>query len=108
MATQIKWLRSALKNFDDEVSHIAADDPAAARFVVRRLMEAVTLLSTQPALGRPGRVAGTRELLVPRTRHLIPYRVRRGVVEILRVFHAPPRPAQALVSGPSQRPLLLK
>jgi len=92
MATPIKWLRTALKNFDDEVSHMAADVPAAVRLVGRRLMEAVTLLSTQPAVGRPGQVAGMRELLVLKTRYLIPYRVRRGVIEILRVFHASRRP----------------
>jgi len=92
MATQIRWLKTALKNFDDEVSYIASDDPEAARLVVRRIAEAVALLATQPAMGRPGRVAGTRELLVPKTRYLIPYRVRRGVIEILRLFHASRRP----------------
>jgi toxin ParE1/3/4 len=92
MATQIKWLRTALKNFDNEVTHVAADDAVAGRLVARRIMEAVSLLSTQPAMGRPGRVSGTRELLVPKTRYLIPYRVRRGVIEILRVFHSSRRP----------------
>jgi toxin ParE1/3/4 len=92
MAAQIKWLRTALRNLDEEASYIAADDPTAARVVVRRITEAVGLLATQPAMGRPGRVAGTRELPVPKTRYLIPYRVRNGVVEILRVFHTSRRP----------------
>jgi toxin ParE1/3/4 len=87
MATRIRWLKTALKNFGEEISYISSDDPAAARLVVRRIVEAVALLATQPASGRPGRVAGTRELLVPKTRYLIPYRVRRGAVEILRIFH---------------------
>jgi len=88
MATQIKWLKTALKNFDDEISYIARDDPDAAKLVARRVEDTVALLATQPALGRPGRISGTRELLVPNTRYLIPYRVRRGAIEILRVFHA--------------------
>jgi plasmid stabilization system protein ParE len=92
MATPIKWLRTAVKNFDDELTFIASDDPAAARLVARRILEAVALLAAQPAIGRPGRVSGTRELLVPKTRYLIPYRVRRGAIEILRVFHASRRP----------------
>jgi len=92
MATKIKWLRNALKNLDDEASYIAADDPVAAQVVVQRIMEGVALLSTQPAMGRPGRVSGTRELIVPKTRYLIPYRVRHGVIEILRVFHTSRRP----------------
>jgi plasmid stabilization system protein ParE len=87
MATQIKWLKNALKNFDDELSYIASDDPVAARLVTRRITDAVSLLATQPAIGRPGRISGTRELFVPKTRYLIPYRARRGVIEIMRVFH---------------------
>ena len=47
---------------------------------------------TRPALSRPGRVAGTRELIVAQTQYVIPYRVKADVVEILRVFHASRRP----------------
>jgi toxin ParE1/3/4 len=39
-------------------------------------------------MGRRGRVAGTRELIVSDTPYIIPYRVRANAVEILRVFHA--------------------
>ena len=48
MATRIKWLKTALKNFDEEISYIANDDPAAARLVRRRIAEAVALLATHP------------------------------------------------------------
>jgi toxin ParE1/3/4 len=92
MVTRIKWLKTALKNFDEEIDFIASDSPAAARLVMRRIREALELLASHPGMGRPGRVAGTRELLVPKTRYLIPYRVRRGVVEIMRVFHTSRRP----------------
>jgi toxin ParE1/3/4 len=92
MATRIKWLRTALRNFDSEISFIAGDDPEAALFVARRIKEAVALLAKQPAMGRHGRVPGTRELVIPKTRYLIPYRVHNGVIEILRVFHASRRP----------------
>ncbi|CAN7725823.1 type II toxin-antitoxin system RelE/ParE family toxin [Variovorax sp. LjRoot290] len=72
---------------DEEAAYIATDDLAAARLVVERILESVALLAHQPGLGRPGRVAGTRELIVPKTRYIVPYRVRGDVVEILRVFH---------------------
>ena len=89
---QLRWLRQALANLDEEAAHIAQDDPAAARLVVGRVLAAVALLQAQPGLGRPGRVPGTRELLVPRTRYMVPYRVRGEVVEVLRVFHNSRRP----------------
>ena len=84
---RVRWLRTALRKLDEEASYIAADDPAAARLVVARVLEAVAQLADQPALGRPGRVPSTRELVVARTRYLVPYRVKRDAVEILRVFH---------------------
>jgi toxin ParE1/3/4 len=95
MAASVKWLKKALKNLDEELTHIASDDPNAARIVLRRIMDAVSLLSVQPSMGRPGRVPGTRELPVPNnTRYVIPYRVSRNAIEILRVFHASRRPAK--------------
>jgi len=84
---RVRWLRKALRNLDDEATYIAADDAAAARLVVKRVLDAVSTLAEQPGLGRPGRVPGTRELVVAKTRYIVPYRVRGETVEILRVFH---------------------
>jgi toxin ParE1/3/4 len=84
---RVRWLRKALRNLDDEATYIAADDTAAARLAVRRVLDAVAMLAEQPALGRPGRVPGTRELMVAKTRYIVPYRVRGETVEVLRVFH---------------------
>ncbi len=84
---QAKWLRQALRNLHDEATYIAADDAAAARLVVNRVLEATSMLAEQPSMGRPGRVPGTRELIVAKTRYIVPYRVRGETVEILRVFH---------------------
>jgi len=77
----------ALRNLDDEATYIALDNAAAARLVVQRALNAVAQLAEQPALGRPGRVPGTRELIVTGTRYIVPYRARGEWVEILRVFH---------------------
>lgn len=91
---RVRWLRKALRNLDDEATYIAVDDANAARLVVARVLDAVASLEQQPALGRPGRVPGTRELVVRRTRYLIPYRVRGDMIEILRVFHTSRRPPE--------------
>ena len=85
---RVRWLRKALQNLADEAECIASDDPAAAARIVARIAEAVERLLSFPAMGRPGRVVGTRELVVTGIPYTIPYRVRGGDVEILRVFHA--------------------
>ena len=86
---QIKWLRTALRNLDHEAEYIAKDDPQAARLVVQRIQQTVALLADNPNMGYPGRLPGTHELIIPKTRYLIPYRVRPRLdrIEILRVFH---------------------
>jgi toxin ParE1/3/4 len=84
---RVRWLRKALRNLDEEATYISADDAVAARLVVTRVLEAVAMLAEQPGLGRPGRVPGTRELIVAKTRYIVPYRVRGATIEILRVFH---------------------
>lgn len=89
---RVRWLRKALVDLDEEAAFIASEDPAAARMVVQRIVLAVDELREYPGIGHPGRVPGTRELVVPRTRYLVPYRVRGRAVEILRVFHASRRP----------------
>jgi len=93
---QIKWLRKALTNLDDEAKYIAQEDPQAARLVVHRVVQAVSLLSDNPALGHPGRVPGTHELVIPKTRYIVPYRVRPRLqrIEILRVFHTSRKPPE--------------
>jgi plasmid stabilization system protein ParE len=45
------------------------------------------LLSENPKLGAPGRVPGTRELVIPKTPYIVPYRVRGSRIEIARVYH---------------------
>lgn len=84
---RIRWLRAALRNLDDEATFIALDNEAVAQLVVQPVLEAVAQLSEQPGLGNPGRVPDTRELVVLKTRYVVPYRVRGDLVTILRVFH---------------------
>ena len=87
MSVPIKWLRAARQNLDDEATYIAQDDAAAASRFVARVLEALAQLAEQPGLGRPGRVSGSRELVVLKTRYLVPYIVQGDQVTILRVFH---------------------
>lgn len=86
---EIKWLNKALENLDMEAGYIARENPQAAINVVNKIYGTVSLLAENPALGHPGRIHGTRELIIPDTRYLVPYRVntRLSRIEILRIFH---------------------
>lgn len=84
---RVKWTRTALANLDEEAAYIAQSNPQAAADIAERIEKAVQLLADFPAMGRPGRVSGTRELVVTDTPYIVPYRIRGETVHILRVFH---------------------
>jgi addiction module RelE/StbE family toxin len=84
---KVRWLKAAIKSLEIEADYIARDDPRAAAEVVRKVYEATKRLEQYPASGRAGRVPETRELIIPGTPYLVPYRIKGKRIEILRVFH---------------------
>lgn len=83
---KIVWTRRAVRHFEALREYIAQDNPAARR-VGQRIIESVELLRDQPHMGRPGRVVGTRELVIPDTPYIIPYRMRGERLELIAIFH---------------------
>lgn len=79
------------RRLEDLHERIAADSPAAASRVAERIRAAVPRLAASPAIGRPGRVVGTRELVIPRTPYIVPYRINDEVVQIITILHSAQR-----------------
>ena len=84
---KLVWSPYALSDRDTIFSYIEADNPRAAVHVDEQIAVAVQRLIEFPESGRPGRVAGTRELVVPRTPYIAAYVVMPEMVRILRVLH---------------------
>ena len=84
---RVRWVQAALANLNAEAEYIAHDNPSAAAHTVELIVRAVEQLKEFPSIGRPGRVPGTRELVVAGTPYIVPYRIRAGYVEVIRVFH---------------------
>lgn len=84
---QIRWQDAAIADLQQVRRFIALDNPNAARRVAERIREIIPCLAEQPAMGRPGRVPGTRELVLPDLPYIVPYRVEAQVLVILRVLH---------------------
>src|ERR1700730_967800 len=78
-------------------AYIAEHDPASAKRVALHILRSVEhLLSENPKLGAPGRVPGTRELVIPKPPSVVPYRFRGPTIEIVRVSHSSRRWPQRL------------
>jgi toxin ParE1/3/4 len=83
---ELLWTRKALENLDQIAAYIAQDNPTRASAFVGEIMEKIELLVSFPALGRPGRVPGTRELVVHEN-YVVPYRMKGDTVQIIRIQH---------------------
>jgi addiction module RelE/StbE family toxin len=67
--------------------YIAEDNPSPAHLILNRIKERVAELKSNPHIGRPGRVPGTREWVISKTPDLAPYQVSGDAIQILRVYH---------------------
>ena len=83
---KVVWTPRAIRHLVAIRKHIAKDSEQNAAIMAQRILAAVELLRQQPEIGRPGRIPGTRELVVQDTLFLIPYRVKKGRLELIAVF----------------------
>jgi toxin ParE1/3/4 len=93
----ILWSPEAIEDLNSFRAYIVQDNSSAAREIVLHIMHSIEqLLPNNPQMGRPGRVPGTRELVIPKTPFIVPYRLQRNVIQILRVYHGARRWPESL------------
>lgn len=86
---RLHWTAKALDDLASINEYIAQENPeAAARVVTTLVSYTERQLAEYPRTGRQGRVAGTLELVIPKLPYIVPYRIKAGQLEILRVYHA--------------------
>ena len=83
---RIEPTRAALADFDAIYDHIAKENPRAAADILRDMDLAIQRLVEQPKLGRIYRSRQQRFRLLVHGHHLIFYRERPGVIELVRVL----------------------
>jgi len=83
----LEWSLFALSDREAIFDYIEADSPRAAISVDDRIEARVEGLAQFPEMGRPGRIEGTRELVISGTPYIAAYRIVSGTVRILRVLH---------------------
>lgn len=84
---KVVWSRRAIGHLAKLRKHIEKSSEQNAVLVAKRILTAIDILQTQPEIGRTGRRLGTRELIIPDTPYIVPYRIRRDQVELLAIFH---------------------
>ena len=84
---EVNWARPAAHDLVEVFAHIRKENPRAAQDVADRIVTLVDLLRDQPAMGRPGRLATPRELVVTGTPYIVVYVVKGETISIARVIH---------------------
>jgi toxin ParE1/3/4 len=87
IVASVRWLKRALKQLEQEVDYLAQENPKAAAKLLKQVQQQTLLLQDHPHMGWPGRVAGTRELVMTQYSYFIPYRCKHKQIEVLRFFH---------------------
>ena len=82
----VVWLDDALDGLEGVIAFIAERNPIAALELAGQIRQASEALGQFPYMGRPGRIAGTRELLV-HPNYWAVYRVAVDRIELLDVLH---------------------
>jgi toxin ParE1/3/4 len=83
----LEWSVLAWADRKSIFDYIERDSPQAAVAVDDRIEKRATGLVQFPQMGRPGRIDGTRELVINRTPYILAYRILGDTVRILRVLH---------------------
>jgi addiction module RelE/StbE family toxin len=84
---KLVWAQFALADRENIFSYIETESPRSAVLVDERIRSATQRLLEFPESGRPGRIAGTRELVIPKTPYVAAYVVLSDRIRILRVLH---------------------
>ena len=83
---ELLWTAESIKDREQIFDYIVTDNPSAALALDELFSEKTGCLVDHPGLGVPGRVKGTRELVV-HPNYILVYDVVANSVRVLRVLH---------------------
>jgi len=86
---RLKWTRAASRDLEsvEQYKYISRNNPNAAIDTVLEIIRRVEMLPEHPGMGRPGRVEGTRELVLGILPYVVPYVHQGDALIVLRVLH---------------------
>lgn len=93
---RVRWTTPTLQQLGEARQYIELENPTAADALSRRIEEVVGRLAHFPEMGRTGRRASTRELVVASTNFIVAFRVTAESIDIIAVLHGARRWPDAL------------
>jgi toxin ParE1/3/4 len=88
----IEWTEQASGQLDQAHDYIAlSNSESVAARITLQIVSSIEKLAAFPMSGRPGRVAGTRELVIPNTPFIAVYAIEGTRIVILALYHGAQR-----------------
>ena len=84
---RLAWARDADNDLESIEEYIGPDNAESAFRTLAEIVRQVEMLEEHPGMGRPGRVEGTRELVIAGLPYVVAYLHRGDTVAVLRVLH---------------------
>ncbi len=88
---QLRWTQAAAADLERIADYLVGQTPDRASRLVRSIYDAPETLLSFPHRGRPGKKAGTRELVLSPLPWVVVYAVRDDVVHVVRILHGAQR-----------------
>jgi toxin ParE1/3/4 len=88
---RIDWTETAQSHLLNLDAWLFERSPQGADRVVDQILAVIGSLDRFPLAGRQGRVAGTRELVIPSTNYIVAYRIHADTIQILAILHGAQR-----------------
>jgi len=82
-----KWTKQAIEDLNSAYDFLSAESPHLISTTIEGILSAIDQVKIFPESGRPGRVKGTRELVVTTVPFILVYRKKRETLEILSILH---------------------
>ena len=79
----VRWADEAVIDLAEIIGYIERRDAIAAQGLLDDILQTIEQLPLMPSLFRPGRVEGTREVVV-RPNYLVVYKVGGDAIDVLR------------------------
>ena len=84
----IEWTEQAIRHLDQAHDLITlSNSKGVAARVTMHIATSVQQLATFPMSGRPGRVLGTRELVISNSPFVVAYSIEKERIAILALYH---------------------
>jgi toxin ParE1/3/4 len=84
---KLLWTPESIEDRRAIYDYVEADNPLAAIDLDELIFEKSQVLTKHPKLGRAGRIAATRELVV-HANYILIYRIAGDEIHVLRVMHS--------------------